>query len=41
MRSNSLKQRLLVGETAIGTMVQEVTSPAIAQIMYSIGFDFL
>ena len=40
MRSNALKERLKAGETAIGTMVQEVTSPAIAQIMHSVGFDF-
>ena len=40
MRSNALKDRLRAGDTAVGTMVQEVASPAIAQIMHSIGFDF-
>ncbi|MAF54346.1 MAG: aldolase/citrate lyase family protein [SAR202 cluster bacterium] len=40
MKRNTLKERLIDNETAIGTMVQEVTSPAIAQIMHSVGFDF-
>ncbi|MDP7619991.1 MAG: aldolase/citrate lyase family protein [Dehalococcoidia bacterium] len=40
MRRNSLKRRLLDGETVIGTMVQEVTNPSIAQVLHSVGFDF-
>ncbi len=40
MRRNLLKQRLLKGEIVVGTMVQEVRSPAIAQILKAVGFDF-
>ena len=40
MRRNSIKRRLLAGETVIGTMVQEVTNPSIAQILNAVGFDF-
>ena len=40
MRRNILKQRLLDGETVIGTMVQEVSTPAIAQFFKQVGFDF-
>ena len=40
MRRNLVKQRLKNGETIIGTMVQEVRNPSIAQIMKQSGFDF-
>lgn len=40
MRRNIVKQRLLNGETVIGTMVQEMRVPAIAQILKAVGFDF-
>ena len=40
MRRNLLKERLKSGETTVGTMVQEMTNPSIAQILHSIGFDF-
>mgnify|MGYP005848379487 CR=1 FL=1 len=40
MRRNLVKQRLLKGETVIGTMVQELRTPAIAQILKQAGFDF-
>ena len=40
MRRNITKQRLQTGETVIGTMIQEVRTPAIAQILKQIGFDF-
>jgi 2-dehydro-3-deoxyglucarate aldolase/4-hydroxy-2-oxoheptanedioate aldolase len=40
MRRNVVKQRLKRGETVIGTMVQEVRTPAIAQILKAVGFDF-
>ena len=40
MRRNSVKRRLVEGETVIGTMVQEFTNPSIAQILSVVGFDF-
>ena len=40
MRRNTIKKRLLSGETVIGTMVQEIRTPAIAQILKQVGFDF-
>src|SRR5438445_11182135 len=40
MRKNLIKQRLQKGETIIGTMIQEVRTPAIAQILKEVGFDF-
>jgi len=40
MRRNIVKQRLQRGETVIGTMVQELRTPAIAQILKQIGYDF-
>ncbi len=40
MRRNIIKRRLSNGETVIGTMVQEVTSPSIAQVFKKVGFDF-
>ncbi len=40
MKRNNLKQRIKSAETVIGTMVQEVRSPAIAQILKQAGFDF-
>ena len=41
MQRSTLRQRLKHGETVIGTMVQEVRTPAIAQILKQVGFDFL
>jgi 2-keto-3-deoxy-L-rhamnonate aldolase RhmA len=41
MKRSNLRQRLKNGETVIGTMVQEVRTPAIAQILKQVGFDFL
>jgi 2-dehydro-3-deoxyglucarate aldolase/4-hydroxy-2-oxoheptanedioate aldolase len=41
MQRSTLRQRLKNGETVIGTMVQEVRTPAIAQILKQVGFDFL
>jgi 2-keto-3-deoxy-L-rhamnonate aldolase RhmA len=40
MQRSDLRQRLKSGETLIGTMVQEVRTPAIAQILKQVGFDF-
>jgi 2-dehydro-3-deoxyglucarate aldolase/4-hydroxy-2-oxoheptanedioate aldolase len=40
MRRNTVKQRLLNGETVIGTMIQEMRVPAIAQIVKAAGYDF-
>ena len=40
MQRSDLRQRLRNGETLIGTMVQEVRTPAIAQILKRVGFDF-
>jgi 2-keto-3-deoxy-L-rhamnonate aldolase RhmA len=41
MQRSDLRQRLKQGEIVIGTMVQEVRTPAIAQILKQVGFDFL
>jgi 2-dehydro-3-deoxyglucarate aldolase/4-hydroxy-2-oxoheptanedioate aldolase len=41
MQRSTLRQRLKNGETVIGTMVQEIRTPAIAQILKQVGFDFL
>jgi 2-keto-3-deoxy-L-rhamnonate aldolase RhmA len=40
MKRSDLRRRLKSGETVIGTMVQEVRTPAIAQILKQVGFDF-
>lgn len=40
MQRSDLKKRLKNGERVIGTMVQEVRTPAIAQILKQVGFDF-
>ena len=40
MRRNIVKQRVVNGETVVGTMINEVTTPAIAQIFKQVGFDF-
>ncbi len=40
MPRSHLRARLRAGETLIGTMVQEVRTPAIAQILKQVGFDF-
>ena len=41
MRKNEVKRALKEGKTVIGTLIQEVRTPAIAQIFAGIGFDFL
>jgi 2-keto-3-deoxy-L-rhamnonate aldolase RhmA len=41
VRGNSVKQRLLNGETVVGTFIQEMTSPSVAQILKLVGFDFV
>ena len=41
MRRNIFKQRLQNGEIVIGTMLSEVSTPAIAQIFKQVGFDFI
>jgi len=40
MRTNAVKQALEAGEVVIGTMIDEVRSPAIAEIFVTAGFDF-
>ena len=40
MRENKVKSALKRGETVFGTMVQEMRSPGIAQILAVAGFDF-
>jgi 2-keto-3-deoxy-L-rhamnonate aldolase RhmA len=40
MQRSDLRERLKRGETLIGTMVQEVRTPSIAQILKQVGFDF-
>jgi 2-keto-3-deoxy-L-rhamnonate aldolase RhmA len=40
MRENKVKSALKRGETVFGTMVQEMRSPGIAQILALAGFDF-
>ena len=40
MRENKVKLAIKRGETVFGTMVQEVRSPGIAQILAAAGFDF-
>jgi 2-keto-3-deoxy-L-rhamnonate aldolase RhmA len=40
MQRSHLRQRLKNGETLIGTMVQEVRTPAIGPILKQVGFDF-
>ena len=40
MNRINLRQRLKRGDRVIGTMVQEVRTPAIAQILKQVGFDF-
>ena len=41
MLRNELKSRLKNGEIVYGTMVQEMTSPTVAQIFQRSGFDFI
>ena len=41
MRRNIIKQTLKSGGTVFGTMVQEVKTASIAQMMKQIGFDFV
>jgi len=40
MRANKVKRALKAGQVAIGTMIDEVRSPGIAQILASAGLDF-
>lgn len=40
MRENRTKRMLKVGKTVIGTMVSDVRSPSIAQMLATAGFDF-
>ena len=40
MKRSDLRKRMKNGERVIGTMVQEVRTPAIAQILKQVGFDF-
>lgn len=40
MRANKVKRALKQGETVFGTMVQEVRTPGIAQVLAVAGFDF-
>ena len=40
MKRTDLRGRMRRGERIIGTMVQEVRTPAIAQILKEVGFDF-
>ncbi len=41
MKTNSTRQRLKSGGTCIGTMVREVRSPQIVQLMGAAGWDFI
>ncbi|NPV54954.1 MAG: hypothetical protein HPY71_15815 [Firmicutes bacterium] len=41
MRENKIKQALRNGEVVIGTMVSEVRTPAIAQMMATAGYQFI
>ena len=40
MRASAVKKALDAGEVVIGTMIDEVRSPAIAEILALAGFDF-
>jgi 2-keto-3-deoxy-L-rhamnonate aldolase RhmA len=41
MRKNALRQALQEGKTVFGTMLQEVRSPGVVEIMATAGFDFV
>jgi 2-keto-3-deoxy-L-rhamnonate aldolase RhmA len=41
VRQNALRQKLNEGKPAYGTMIQDVRSPSVVQIMAKAGFDFL
>jgi 2-keto-3-deoxy-L-rhamnonate aldolase RhmA len=41
MRKNKTKRRLREGETVIGTWLEELRSPAVAQLLAAAGLDFL
>jgi len=41
LRQNKVKRALKQGQVVIGTMISEMRSPAIAQIMAGAGFDFI
>ncbi len=40
MKTNRVKRALSAGEVVIGTMIQELRSPAVAQMFAAAGFDF-
>ena len=39
-RENRVRRALLRGETVVGTMVQELRTPCLAQVLAAAGFDF-
>ncbi len=41
MRSNGAKRTLLAGDVVFGTMIDEVRTPAISQILAAAGLDFM
>ncbi len=41
MRKNATREALQQGKTVFGTMLQELRSPAIPQVMATAGFDFI
>lgn len=41
MRKNALRQALQDGRTVFGTMIQELRSPAVPELMAVAGFDFI
>jgi 2-dehydro-3-deoxyglucarate aldolase/4-hydroxy-2-oxoheptanedioate aldolase len=41
VRKNALRQALQEGKTVFGTMLQEVRSPGVVELMATAGFDFL
>lgn len=41
MKENKTKRLLKEGKTVVGTMVSEIRTPSIAQMLATAGFDFL
>jgi 2-keto-3-deoxy-L-rhamnonate aldolase RhmA len=41
MKPNELRKKLRAGQPAYGTMIQDVRSPSVVQIMAAVGYDFL
>ena len=41
MKKNRTRQRLKNGETCIGTMVREIRSPQVVQLLAAAGWDFV